>query len=111
MQDIQAKSGMVGNYVLTIPLVFTHAQRRVIVVGWSVVGTLVCFSDLSVVCGSVCFSACFLSNRGCCRYQTQICTTGARHSKSLEQEQHVYGGGLKLYKAIYSRSRTMLSAE
>ena len=32
----------------------------------------------------------FLSNRGCCRYQTWICATGARHSKSLERRSNTY---------------------
>ena len=44
-----------------------------------------------------------LSNRGCCRYQTWICgyvqraLGTARVWSGVVQEQHVYGGGLKLY--------------
>ena len=55
---------------------------------------------------SVGLSARFLSNRGCCRYQTWICgyvqpALGTTRAWSgVVQEQHVYGGGLKLYTAI-----------
>ena len=48
----------------------------------------------------------FLSNRGCCRYQTLICgyvqraLGTARVWSGVVQEQHVYGGGLKLYTVI-----------
>ena len=48
----------------------------------------------------------FLSNRGCCRYQTWICgyvqraLGTARVWSGVVQEQHVYGGGLKLYTVI-----------
>ena len=44
----------------------------------------------------------FLSNRGCCRYQTWICgyvqraLGTARVWSGVVQEQHVYGGDLKL---------------
>ena len=51
-----------------------HAQRRVIVVGRSV--------DRSVT-QAVCLSARFLSNRGCCRYQTWICGYVQRGPKIL----------------------------
>ena len=55
---------------------------------------------------SVCVSARFLSNSGCCRYQTWICwyveraLGTARVWSGVVQEQHVYGGGLTLYSAI-----------
>ena len=48
----------------------------------------------------------FLSNRGCCRYQTWICgyvqraLGTARVWSGVVQEQLVYGGGLKLYTVI-----------
>ena len=48
----------------------------------------------------------FLSNSGCCRYQTWICgyvqqaLGTARVWSGVVQEQHVYGGGLKLYTVI-----------
>ena len=48
----------------------------------------------------------FLSNRGCCRYQTWMCgyvqraLSTARVWSGVVQEQHVYGGGLKLYTVI-----------
>ena len=48
----------------------------------------------------------FLSNRGCCRYQTWICgyvqraLGTARVWSGVVQEQHVYSGGLKLYTVI-----------
>ena len=46
----------------------------------------------------------FLSNRGCCRYQTWICgyvqleLGTARVWSGIVQEQHVYGGGLQLHR-------------
>ena len=48
----------------------------------------------------------FLSNHGCCRYQTWICgyvqraLGTARVWSGVVQEQHVYGGDLKLYTVI-----------
>ena len=78
-----------------------HAQRRVIVVGRSV-GRSVGLS----VCVCVYLFPRFLSNRGCCRYQTWICgyvqraLGTARVWSGVVQEQHVYGGGLKLYTVI-----------
>ena len=58
------------------------------------------------VCVSVYLFPRFLSNRGCCRYQTWICgyvqraLGTARVCSGVVQEQHVYGGGLKLYTVI-----------
>ena len=54
----------------------------------------------------ICDSARFLSKRGCCRCQTWICgyvqraLGTARVWRGVVQEQHVYGGGQKLYTAI-----------
>ena len=51
-----------------------------------------------------------LEPRGCCRYQTWICgyvqraLGTARVWSGVVQEQHVYGGGLKLYTVIITRS-------
>ena len=58
------------------------------------------------VCRSVGLFARFLLNRGCGKYQTWIfgymqrALGTVRVWSSIVQEQHVYGGGLKLYTAI-----------
>ena len=76
-------------------------QRRVIVVG-----RFICLSVGRSVGGYVYLFPRFLSNRGCCRYQTWICgyvqraLGTARVWSGVVQEQHVYGGGLKLYTVI-----------
>ena len=80
---------------------------RCICAAWGYCSRCVCQSVGRSVGLSVCLSARFLSNRGCCRYQTWICgymqralgTT--RVWSGIVKEQHVYGGGLKLYTASY----------
>ena len=81
--------------IITLTPSRAHAQRRVIVVGRSV-----------CVCVCIYLFPRFLSNCGCCRYQTWICgyvqraLGTARVWSGVVQEQHVYGGGIKLYTVI-----------
>ena len=91
-------------YATLLLTLAAHAQRRVIVVGWSV-GRSVGLS----VCVCVYLFPRFLSNRGCCIYQTWICgyvqraLGTARVWSGVVQEQHVYGGGPKIIYSYYTR--------
>ena len=83
--------------MLSIPLVYLEMKLLTLARACAAKGY--CSRSVGRSVGlSVGVSARFLSNRGCCRYQTWIC--GYMGMCNGHSAQHVYGGGLKLYTAI-----------
>ena len=99
VKNFKLKMLVIDLLVVVVQLVNprAHVRARAVVVGR--VGRSV---GWSVVCGSVCYSARFLTNSGCCGYQTRICgyvqreLGTARVWSGVVQEQHIYGGGPKI---------------